>query len=745
MEESEGDSFYAVLNVSRDASTEDVRRAYRNLAQVFHPDKQLDPSLKGAAQETFGKLQQAHEILSDTTKRQIYDVYGKQGLSAGFEVGPSLTGLAELKKQWEEFKRKQEADRQDAASNHRGSYMCRVDATEYRQVLQGRAPLFRALSISNSVDAPLGEGGDVVTLQGQAALRNQAGTGNLIFGYHRVVSAVDSLDMNVILGLRPQVHLISSRQLSPYTSASLATSYGLHEGWGLHFNSTRQLPFACTATFGWVLGPKGATGMSLSVARRGAKFGMGGKGVLLKTRYTRAGQTFEVPVLLSAHYQDWRMVAAAYVMPPLAYVATSRLVVRPLSAWLRDRRKRSEQAEYADEVNAGLRSAAVEQRLLGPVARRKARVEAQRRTSEGLVILTALYGVLDPGVIRQHVQTLVGASATPGTTHHTAGTTTTTSDPHEGHPASKPTAVGEAAGGHASGGEAASPASAPTSPASSPGATGSSSSSTCDGGGDTATATSSSSSSWSWWRSSTQTPHESPAGSGGSSNGPHTSGPGEQAAGACSSPAPEGPSPTPTSGAQQLHKGPSLPDQWMDVTAALQYLVTDGRLVLHPGVAKSGLMGFADPAPAAELKRLYVAYWHQGKVWEVEVDDEGGLQLPGAAAQGPVGRSAATATASTAPAEPRSNPSTTPPPPPPAQPTSPHQQQQQQQQQQTTPPVTTNAAAGPATGGTQGQCVTDADLASQLLRVGAKTWGMDVSPHGSSLVMSATESGSSSS
>lgn len=33
------------------------------------------------------------------------------------------------------------------------------------------------------------------------------------------------------------------------------------------------------------------------------------QGVLLKTRYTRAGQTFEVPVLLSAHYQDWRMVS----------------------------------------------------------------------------------------------------------------------------------------------------------------------------------------------------------------------------------------------------------------------------------------------------------------------------------------------------------------------------------------------------------------------------------------------------
>lgn len=128
------------------------------------------------------------------------------------------------------------------------------------------------------------------------------------------------------------------------------------------------------------------------------------------------------------------------------------------------------------------------------------------------------------------------------------------------------------------------------------------------------------------------------------------------------------------------------------------------------------------------------------QVWEVEVDDEGCLQLPGVAAPGPVGRTAATATASTMASEPRSNPSTTPPPPP-AQPTSPHQQQQQQ----TTPPVTTNAAAVPPTRGTQGQCITDADLASKLLLVGAKTWGMDVASDGRSLVMSATESGSSSS
>lgn len=55
--------YYAILNTSRDASEEDVRRAYRNLAQVYHPDKHTDPELKEKAQEAFGKLQVGSQLL----------------------------------------------------------------------------------------------------------------------------------------------------------------------------------------------------------------------------------------------------------------------------------------------------------------------------------------------------------------------------------------------------------------------------------------------------------------------------------------------------------------------------------------------------------------------------------------------------------------------------------------------------------------------------------------------------------
>ena len=81
-------AYYAILNVNRDASPEEITKAYRRLATVFHPDKHKDEEKRLQAQESFSKVQEAYEVLSDEHKRQIYDVYGKQGLAAG---GSSIT------------------------------------------------------------------------------------------------------------------------------------------------------------------------------------------------------------------------------------------------------------------------------------------------------------------------------------------------------------------------------------------------------------------------------------------------------------------------------------------------------------------------------------------------------------------------------------------------------------------------------------------------------------------------------
>ncbi len=82
-EEDEHASYYAVLNVAKDASQEEIKKAYRTLANVFHPDKHRDANIKDQAQQAFARLQEAYEVLSDPEQRQIYDIYGKQGLEAG--------------------------------------------------------------------------------------------------------------------------------------------------------------------------------------------------------------------------------------------------------------------------------------------------------------------------------------------------------------------------------------------------------------------------------------------------------------------------------------------------------------------------------------------------------------------------------------------------------------------------------------------------------------------------------------
>ncbi|XP_068604493.1 dnaJ homolog subfamily B member 6a [Brachionichthys hirsutus] len=71
--------YYQVLAVQRDASAEDIKKAYRKLALRWHPDK--NPESKEEAEKKFKELSEAYEVLSDVNKRTLYDRYGKEGLT----------------------------------------------------------------------------------------------------------------------------------------------------------------------------------------------------------------------------------------------------------------------------------------------------------------------------------------------------------------------------------------------------------------------------------------------------------------------------------------------------------------------------------------------------------------------------------------------------------------------------------------------------------------------------------------
>lgn len=83
--------YYETLGVSKDASQEDIKKAYRNLAKKYHPDVNKEPD----ANEKFAAIQVAYDCLSEPEKRANYDRYGTEDPTqgAGFNGGQGFSGF----------------------------------------------------------------------------------------------------------------------------------------------------------------------------------------------------------------------------------------------------------------------------------------------------------------------------------------------------------------------------------------------------------------------------------------------------------------------------------------------------------------------------------------------------------------------------------------------------------------------------------------------------------------------------
>jgi molecular chaperone DnaJ len=70
--------YYDTLGVPKNASEEDIKKAYRKLAMKHHPDRNQGDGSK-ASEEKFKEAKEAYEMLSDANKRAAYDQYGHAG------------------------------------------------------------------------------------------------------------------------------------------------------------------------------------------------------------------------------------------------------------------------------------------------------------------------------------------------------------------------------------------------------------------------------------------------------------------------------------------------------------------------------------------------------------------------------------------------------------------------------------------------------------------------------------------
>ncbi len=95
--------YYELLEVSKDASKGEIKKAYRKMAMKYHPDKNPDDK---EAEEMFKQINEAYQVLSDDEKKSIYDRYGKAGLEGhgqGGHGGGGFGGFDDLSSVFEEM------------------------------------------------------------------------------------------------------------------------------------------------------------------------------------------------------------------------------------------------------------------------------------------------------------------------------------------------------------------------------------------------------------------------------------------------------------------------------------------------------------------------------------------------------------------------------------------------------------------------------------------------------------------
>ncbi|XP_007532804.1 dnaJ homolog subfamily C member 11 [Erinaceus europaeus] len=198
-EELDNEDYYSLLNVRREASSEELKAAYRRLCMLYHPDKHRDPELKSQAERLFNLVHQAYEVLCDPQTRAIYDIYGKRGLEMeGWEVVERRRTPAEIREEYERLQREREERRLQQRTNPKGTISVGIDATdlfdryeeEYEDVSGSSFPQIEInkMHISQSIEAPL-TATDTAILSGSLSTQNGNGGGSINFALRRVTSA----------------------------------------------------------------------------------------------------------------------------------------------------------------------------------------------------------------------------------------------------------------------------------------------------------------------------------------------------------------------------------------------------------------------------------------------------------------------------------------------------------------------------------------------------------------------------
>ncbi|KAK9888854.1 hypothetical protein WA026_001075 [Henosepilachna vigintioctopunctata] len=221
------EDYYAFLNISREASKEEISNAYRRLSRVYHPDKHVVPELKNKAEILFNKTKKAYEVLSDPHQRAIYDSLGVKGLETeGWEIVQRMKTPAEIRAEYEQLAEERAERLKQQRTNPTGNVTIAVNATdlfdpyedlsledEYQGDFNFPNIEVSSMQFSQSIDFPLTQK-DTCTLSGQLHTQNGVGGGGVNCSWRHIFSHRSWAEVEMTAGNGPALSFRGFRTLT---------------------------------------------------------------------------------------------------------------------------------------------------------------------------------------------------------------------------------------------------------------------------------------------------------------------------------------------------------------------------------------------------------------------------------------------------------------------------------------------------------------------------------------------------